>query len=895
MSRPDRKPAAPPRWLSLWTRLIRDPERREFLAGDLEEEYGRRANRESVAAAQRWYLSQLVRSLLARGPAAGARRGAGGHSGTLPPRGSRTIDMLRADLHDAFRSLRAAPASTLVVAATLALGIGANTAMIGIADAVLFRPLPYADPDRLLWIHAAGPDAADRYEQLSYQDVERLRAADLGLEAVGAYSGAGRTLQVPGVEPLEIDFARVTEGFFEALGARVAPGRRFTRDELRSGAPVIILSRAFWMERLGGNPAIVGNTVDIRGDAHEVVGVAAPEMTFPAGAAFWRPITAEEQADDDRELRVLARMEAGIRLDEVAQRLTVASPELLPPGDEDEGRLTLWAETMRSTLVHGSRAPLLVLLGGAGMVLLIACANVANLLLARAEERRGGLAVRAALGASRGRLVRLQLFEAGLLAGLGGVAGTLCGALLLPLLVRLAPAGTPRIETATVDLRVLAIMIGVMAIAAAGAGALPALSLSAVAPREAMSATGRRLASGPAGRHARAALVAAQIALSTILAVGAVLCLATVGRMASSPPGFEPGGLVTVEMYPSPEAVSARGVGFAYTDLVLEAVRGAPGIVAAGIGSHTPDEGRGFNARLFAIAVPGESGGLPDGAGVVEITPGYLEATGMRLLAGRGVAATDTAAAPRVALLNERFVRSVFGPVAPDAVLGRRLSSVDLRRDLPVEVEIVGVVADVRPDPRVPPNPLVYLPTAQNGIGYGNLVLRHGGDAVSLLPELRARLAAFDASLPLNRMMLTADALGALRASPRFLAQILIAFGGLALALAVLGTYSVVGYGVVRRAPEFGLRRALGAPSGRVVAEVMQREARPIAGGIGVGLLGAAGAARLLESILFGVSGFEPVVYIGIATLVAAGALAAAWLPAQRAAGVDPLVALRGQ
>jgi len=681
---------------------------------------------------------------------------------------------------------------------------------------------------------------------------------------------------------------------------RVALGRGFSDAELAAGDAVVLLSHDMWTQRMQGDPAALGRRIEIRGVPHTVIGVAERDATFPAGAAFWRPLTPDEGSDADRELRAFGRLRAGARAEDVSAHLATLS-QSLPTSVDD--RRTLWSEPIRSSLVRRARAPLMILTSGAWLVLLIACANVANLLLARGEKRRRALALRAALGATRARLVRLQFLESGLLATLGGVAGAVVGALALPALVALAPEDTPRIREATVDGRVLAAMAALVTVATFLAGVVPALRRARLHPFQAMAARGG--GGRVRERHTPLrALVGGQIAISTLLVTAAGLLLVSLHGLTREP-GFDPDGVLTIDLYPSETAVAAHGGLPGYRRAVRAALSRAPGVTAVGLGSQPPTAARGFNAGLLDLAVAtgdpaagGLDGASLGGAGVVEAGPSYFSTLGIALLHGRAFRVSDAADAPLIAIVNRETARRFLdaaGDSGPGGanVVGRRLTGLHPRTGARAEIEVVGVVGDVRPDPRVPAAPLIYMPLAQVGIARAAAHVRVVGDPPSVVPGLRSTLRGIDGELPLNRIVALEDEMIALHGSPAFVSRVLLGFGGLALALALLGSYGVAAYGVSRRLPELGVRRALGASPGRLSRLVLREGAMTVLVGVAGGIVGAWAASRLLRSMLYEVAPTEPLIYGGVALGVGATALLGFWLPARRASKLDPMVVLR--
>lgn len=787
------------------------------------------------------------------------------------------------DLRLAVRAARRAPVPSSLAILAIALGTGVTAAVFSVASGVLLRDLPYPYPDRLVRVHAVEPETGERIGLFSYRELEGLERVE-GVR-LAAWSLVRRPVTGEGIEPGNIGFARVTEGFFGVLGRSPALGRPPSPDEFREGRAVVVLAHDVWAARFRGDPDVIGRRVDIAGIPHAVIGVMPPGFDMPAGAALWRPLTPSEREDDDRELAVLGRLADGVPLEQASRalsaRLAAFEGETGVPEDE---RRTAWAGSARDALVRSVRGPLWLLVGAAALVLLVACVNVSNLLLARAEDRRDQVALRRALGAGRGRIVRAQLAESFLLSALGGGLGLLLGRAALPLLVRLAPEGTPRLAEVSLDGGVVLAMTGVLFAVAALAGVVPACRAAGTAPTS--LAGGRRFGRG--GTRILRAFVTAQIALSTALAVGALLLGASFARLMRVDRGFDAEKAVVLPLAPSDETRQSLDGALGWYERILAAVRSVPGVRAAQLTFRAPDGGRGIDIRALKPEGLREAPSARGSVGAV--TPGYFEAAGIQLLEGRGIARADGPDAPAVAVVSRSFADRLL-PEGPR--VGARFRHHATADGEPVEVTVVGVVEDILPDPAEPPPPLLYVPFAQLPFGTMELVVRTAGPPDELLPSLRERIWALDPNVPLDRAYTLEEAVSRSVASPRFYMLVVGAFAALAVLLAAIGTYGVTAYGVSRRESEIGVRSALGADSRRILGQLVRQGLGPVLAGIALGLLVAAALSRTLAGLLFGVTPLEPWVYGAVALALGAVAVCAVAVPARRASRLDPLLALR--
>ncbi|MDX1395714.1 MAG: ADOP family duplicated permease [Gemmatimonadota bacterium] len=786
------------------------------------------------------------------------------------------------DARLAVRAARHAPGPTVLAVVALALGTGVGAAILAVASGVLLRDLPYPDPAMLAGVHAA--DARDRSRPglFSFREVEVLagaRTAD-----VAGYSVVRPPLTGDGLEPSEITLARITDGFFRVLAAPPLIGRTPTTDETRAGLPVAVLSHALWTARFGADPAVPGRTVDVEGLEHTIIGVMPPRFAMPEVASMWRPLSPAEAQDDDRELHVVARIADGASFEAASAELDAAfaafQSETAVPDDELR---SVMVESARDALVRPVRGPLWLLVGAAALVLLVACVNVSNLLLARAEMRHDQVVLRRALGADGFRIVRAHLTESLLFALAGGALGLLLGRVTLPLLLRIVPEGTPRLAEVSFDARVGVAMTGVVLGTAILTGLVPAWRATR-ATTVTRSVVGRLSTSG--STRILHGFVTAQIAISTALAVGALLLGVTFTRLMTVDRGFRPTNTIVVPLALSEEG-EELGVSAAYAR-ILEEARALPGVDAAHLVYHAPDEGGGFRLRLLRPEGFVEDA-VAEGS-VVPVTPGYFDALGIGVVDGRGFLASDDPGPP-VAVVSRSFARRLL-PEPARAVGSRFVHHASLDGGA-VEVAIVGVVDDIIPEPSEPPPPILYVPFGHMPFGYAELVVTTTAATASVLPALRARIWTVDPNVPLDAARTLEEAVARSVASPRFYMVMVVGFASLAVLLAAIGTYGVTAFVVAQRTHEAGIRAALGADSRRILTRFLGQGLRPALLGIAAGLGAAAALSRFLAGLLFDVAPLEPWVYAAVAGVLGLIALGAVAVPARRAAGRDPLTALR--
>ncbi len=796
------------------------------------------------------------------------------------------------DVRLAARSLRRSPGFVAVALATMAVGIGVSTALFSAVDGVLLRPLPYPHPERLVALFTTNPERNLLAGQASYLDFADWRAQSRSFEAMAALHAAGAV--IGGAEPQHVPAARVTAGFFDVFGAAAERGRVFGPEADERPETVAVLSHALWQRRFGADEAIVGRTVVLDGDPFTVVGVLPARFKPPEAAReaqLFLPLSLDGSAlrsRGGRYLDVVGRLraeattaEALAEMATVARRLEQAWP------DSNAGR-GVHVRTLRDATVESARAPLIVLFVAVGFLLLIAATNVAHLLLPRALARRPEVAVRVALGASRFRVARQILTEIVLLWLLGAAAGVTLAAWLVSLFVALAPTQIPRLDEVTMDWRVL--LFGVLSALVTGLafGLLPALQATRVQPADSLH--GGRM---PAlSRHRLSGiLVAAEMALALVLLVGAGLTVESLKHLMAEPPGFDPDGVLTAEInLPAKRYPTSESRAQFYASL-LARLGSPPGVFAAAVVTPLPLSSDAVRTR---VTVPGRNQAPADAPRSLyhAATPGYFRAMRIPLRRGRGLGEGDTRDAPPVAVVNESFAARVFPGEDP---LGRRVRiGVGTGEGDPDTFEIVGVVGDVhhRSLGRAM-EPEVYVPQAQHAWPWAVVVVRTTGDPQALAPAVRGEVGRLDPELAVIATATMRERLAASLAAPRFVASLLSLFAAVAAPLAGIGLYGVLATAVARRAGEIGVRMALGARVRDVLRLVVGEAARMAGAGIAAGVVAAIGLTRLMAALLFGVGPRDPRTFLAVAATLFTIALAAALVPAWRAARIDPAAALR--
>jgi putative ABC transport system permease protein len=796
---------------------------------------------------------------------------------------------LRHDAAYAIRTLRRAPGFTAVALLTLALGVGANSALFSVVHGVLLQALPFRDADRLYRVRMVYPDGT-QYTALSAPDFMSVRADATVFEQVDAYATMLQTLLGTG-EPREVRGAGVSDGLFDLLGLRVALGRGFLREENQPGRNrVVVLDNGFWQRAFGGDRGVIGRTVTLGGNPHEIVGILAPGERITTDVDVYSPLeygpTFDATTMKGRRsefLAVIGRARAGVAAPEIAADLRRVGTRLQSNYPETNDGLTFSGIPLLDLMVGDVRRPLFVLLGAVGFVLLVACANVANLLLARASARTGELAVRAALGASRARLVRQLLTEAAVLGLLGAAAGLAVSYWCTRALVAAQPADIPRLDQVAINAPVVLFTVAVALLTSIGFGMLPALQARRAMPSGLRE--GARTGGVGRGHRVRAALVVAEMALAVVLLTGAGLLIRSFVGLMRVDPGFTVERGVAFRVVFQGEAYRSAAQIRDRVAQVEERLRALPGVSAVGITTVLPLSGLGALLDFAVVGAPPPPPNVNQEIAFASVTPDYFTAIGASLKRGRVFSTADREGAPFVAVVNEAAGRRWFPGQDP---IGRR---VQISGNV---YEVVGVVGDVlQRDPGQTAAPQLFAPYAQRTARTVRFVVRTAGDAVSMAPSIRATVRATDPNLAIPSFTTLDQLVTASVARPRFYTALLALFAAVALALAATGIFGVMSYAVAQRTREISIRMALGARAGDVLRLVVGRAVSLAAVGLVLGLAAALALGRVIRGQLFGVSPLDPLTLAVVTLVLGTSAAAASFLPARRAARVDPGTALR--
>jgi putative ABC transport system permease protein len=810
------------------------------------------------------------------------------HHGAMPT--------LHQDVRYAVRSLRRRPGFASVVVLTLAIGIGANGAMFSVVNAVLLRPLPYPGAERLvfLWGTPTDGDSAKVGRATSYPDYLDFREQARTFASLGAYGVLQRTLTGAG-EPALLSTALVSSNLFETLGIAPALGRGFLAEEDRPHGPrVAIMGHALWRQRYGGAPDIVGRSIIVEGLPYTVVGVMPAEFTFPGEAQLWTPVLEWWRASvrGNHSFSVVGRLRDGATIAAADAEVREIAARLEAEHPVDNAKRSARLVPMQEAATRSVRPALLMLLGAVMLVLLIACTNIAGLFIARATSRQREAAVRTALGADRAGLVRHFLTESVLLSVIGGVAGVLVARWGTSLLVAHAPWNLTRLADTRMDGAVLGFLAAVSILTGIAFGLLPALQFSRARAMEALREAARGSTGSRGRQRFRQGLVIAQVALAVVLVTGAGLLLKSFWLLQQVHPGFEPRGLVAVPLQLPQARYGDHARARAFWAELLERTRATPGVHSAAIAlDHPLDEG--WTSSFTIEGRPPRPPGQEYESRIRPVSPGYFRTAGIRLLAGRDIAEADGQGAPGVVVINAAFARLHFPGENP---LGRRILRQAWWEGMPSSFEIIGIVEGERflgiDDGS---DPATYFAFEQFTFPSMQLIARIDGDPEAFAATLRRYLAAVDPDLPLEHVLSLESVLAESLAAERFNASLLAIFAAVALLLAAIGIYGVLSYTVAQRTSEIGIRMALGAARARVLGQIVAQGVALAAVGIAFGVLAALALTRVLASLLHEVSTTDPSVFGGVAALLTLVALAAAWLPARRASGVDPMVALRAE
>ncbi|HEX2095286.1 MAG TPA: ABC transporter permease [Longimicrobiaceae bacterium] len=805
------------------------------------------------------------------------------------------MDTLLQDFRYALRSLLKSPGFTAVAVLALALGIGGNTAVFSIIHTLLYRPLPFPDADRLVVVWDNNVREGQEFSEVAPGHVRALRERGRSFQGVAAYDYAGFTLTGAG-EPEQVEGHVVDAGFFPMLGVRPALGRGFLPGEDRpAAAPVVVLGHELWRRRFAEDPRVVGRTILLDGVATTVVGVLPADFRFPGAGDVWTPLALSDSAwqlRGEHFLRVIGKLRPGVSVDDARAEADALSRELERSHPETNRGWRMSVQPLNEGLFQGPIVPIMVvLLGAVGFVLLIACADVANLLLARAATREREVAVRLAMGAGRARLVRQLLTESLLLALLGGAAGVVLAVWGLDALGAMIPATLLRYVPQMAHLGIDGAVLGYTLLLSFGTGILFGLVPALQASRPDLASTlkeGDRGSAGVRRGRLRSTLVVSEVALALVLVTATGLMVKSFLRQLSANPGFRPERSLVFWLN-LPEARYREGERIvAFQDALVERLRSLPGVESVGTVDPLPLTGEGRERRFTVEGRPVLTPADTPWANLRVASPGYFQAIGIPLLRGRGFTDADREGAPGVALVSQAMAEQFWPGEDP---VGKR---VVVQGGRPREVVgVVGDVADWRAGNRSPA--FLYIPYTQAASPRIGVVVRTRNDALTAAAAVRRAVFTLDPEQPVHALRSMDEVLSEALIAQRINAVMLSVLAGIALLLAVVGVYGVVAYSVARRTHEIGVRVALGASTGDVLRLVVGQGMRPVLLGVALGVLGALAVSRLLSAILWGVSATDPATLAGVPALLAGVAVLACWLPARRAARVDPMVALRSE
>ena len=795
------------------------------------------------------------------------------------------------DIRHAFRVLAGQPGVTFVAVLTLALGIGANSAIFSAVNAVLLRPLPYDDPDRIVtvWEKRPGEGVMDNVvAPADYVDWTRMNSS---FAAMAAMTTAPADLTGIG-DPVRLFAGAVSPPFFDVFRVRMLLGRTFRSEEGVIGKHrVVILGHPLWTSRFGADTAIVGRTIALNGVPHEVVGVLPATFEFPDESLdLWTPLPLEGGSEPlgraGHQFNVYARLKDGISFERARDDMDRVGKQLEQQYPETNHGHGAWVATLEDRLKTPVRRSLLLLLGAVAFVLLIACVNVANILLAKAAGRRREMAVRAAVGASRGRLAGQMITESLVLAALGGVAGMLVAWWGIALLRQLRPEGVPLVGLSHLRLepRVMAFTAGLSLLTGALFGFLPAWHLASQDVNASLKDGGR--SPGGVRRRLRLALVVSEIALASLLLVAAGLTLRSFQAILDLPSGFQTKGSLTASVTLPVARYRSDAELLTTFGRIEDQIRALPGVRVVGATSHLPLSGRD-GRRGVGIEGREPTPDAPTRAHPRSVTPDYFQAMGITILSGRAFSTLDAVDAPKVAIVNDTMARRYWPTQSP---LGRHVMIGGTRDWL----EVVGIVADVKHwglDQKV--NPEIYLPLPQAMFRTVTFVIAADGDPASLAPALRERVRTIDPNLPLNGVRTMEDVAAVSVASRRAGMLLLAVFGGLALVLAAAGIHGVMSHLVALRTAEIGVRMTLGATPSDVMALVLREGTIQALSGLAIGLSGGVLLMRTFHTMLFGVAPADPLTLSAVAAVLLTTAIAACIVPARKAMHVDPVNAVR--
>ena len=825
-------------------------------------------------------------------------------------RGISVVDTVAHDLRYAARVLRKDPSFTAIAVLTLALGIGASTTVFSVVNAILLRPLPYPNVERIVLPWRVPPPSSDvGFDEIPWGRVDFLTFAgeSQAFEHLGAFLGAAFNLTGAG-EPVRFDGARVSAGFFPALGIAPQLGRVFRADEDQPGHELeTVISDRLWRDRFGSDPAVVGRTINLNGAVYTIVGVMPAAFTFPQSVgmpgsfvlpkqtALWVPLALSRGPrvrGEPSELAVIGRLTPASNADRAQAELDAFARRMEREFPQGKGWFNARVRSLTRQLAGDTRRPLLLLFGAVAVVLLIACSNIANLLLTRSIARTREFTVRAALGAAPGRLIRQLITESVLLAVMGGLAGVAVAWSGVEFVKAFGPSNIPRLTEVRIDPSVLLFAMAVSLVTGVLFGLAPAWSAAREQLIPSLNDGGHRAGQSARGTRLRNTLLVAEVALALVLIIASGLLVRTFTHLLAADGGFNPDRALTFELtLPS----SSYGDGDRTVNLyrtVLQQLQVLPGVVSAGIGETVPMGGAGESTGLRIPGRPANGDLAPPYANYTILSPGYLAAVGTPVLQGRDFLATDTADSMPVAIVNAAMARKYWpGQDAIGKQVGLPIRSFNMT--------VVGIVANVKHlSLREEPGPEIYVPFTQKpwpSMLTMHVAVRTQADPASMTGAIRAAIRAVDPGLPIASVATLETIVDEAVAQPRFSMLLVGGFGALALLLACVGLYGAVAYSVTSRSQEIGIRLALGAPRRRVFALVLGQGVRITGIGIAIGLVLALLLLKAISGFLYGVEATDPATFVALSLLLLGVALLACYVPARRATRVDPLTAMRAE
>ena len=803
----------------------------------------------------------------------------------------RLEDEMFQDLRFGLRMLLKHKGFTLIAIFTLALGIGANTAIFTVINAVLLRPLPFAQPEQLLWL--GGWSGNDKEQGVTPADFLDYREQSQSFSQLAASVSDGIAMNLSGGgEPEQLKGGYVTANYLDLFGVKPALGRTFVTEEgLEGGERVVVLSHSLWSRRYGADPAIINQKITLDKRSFTVIGVMPPQFQYPTGVELWQPFSFPASTQSpfrSREfhfLRPVARLKPGVNRAQAQAEVETIARRLQSLYPKTNANQSLFLMPLQERLVGNVRLTLLTLLGAVGFVLLIACANVANLLLARSASRQKEIALRAALGASRGRVVRQLLTESLALALLGGLVGALLATWGVGLLVTLSSAYLPRADEIHINSPVFGFTLAVALLTGLLFGLAPALQSSRLNLTEALKEGGRGAGSGTRRHRTLNLLVVGEVALAIVLLIGAGLLVNSFVRLQQVSPGFDEKNLLTARIdIPNPYGQPEKKKQF--FEQLQQRVAALPGVEAVGLVTELPLARQSSDFTFKIEGRPEPAPGQSPHADIRNVNHDYFRAMRIPLRKGRNFTEADVLDNAKVVLISDELARLYFAGEDP---LGQRLLAGSLSRE---SYEIIGIVGDVRHrglDSGL--RQTIYFPSLR--LGYTNLVIRALNDPVSLAPAVRREVTAIDPNQPVANIRTMERWVSESVDQPRFRTFLLGVFSAVALLLSMVGIYGVMSYAVSQRTHELGVRMALGARAGDVFRLVIGQGMKLAIAGVAIGLVAALALTHLIKDLLFGIRATDPMTFAAITLLLTGVALLACYLPARRATKVDPMVALR--